>query len=176
MSNRPDITKKLSLSLEKHLNPKNDTRIYIAKECTFDYATGVSKRVDYCQFKPVNTSVSGIEKGDFYCYEIKSSVEDFHSPNGHNFLGDYNYYVMPEDVYMLVQKEIPFGIGVYIPDGINKGGWYNLKAVKKARKINRTRPLTEILFMMFRSSNRELYKLKEGKVNKAWVTVKRNVQ
>lgn len=39
MSNRPDITKKLSLSLEKHLNPKNDTRIYIAKECTFDYAT-----------------------------------------------------------------------------------------------------------------------------------------
>lgn len=162
MSNRPDITKKLSLSLEKHLNPKNDTRIYIAKECTFDYATGVSKRVDYCQFKPVNTSVSGIEKGDFYCYEIKSSVEDFHSPNGHNFLGDYNYYVMPEDVY--------------IPDGINKGGWYNLKAVKKARKINRTRPLTEILFMMFRSSNRELYKLKEGKVNKAWVTVKRNVQ
>lgn len=37
------------------------------------------------------------------------------------------------------------------------------------------RPLTEILFMMFRSSNRELYKLKEGKVNKAWVTVKRNV-
>ena len=83
---------------------------------------------------------------------------------------------MPEDVYMLVQKEIPFGVGVYIPDGINKGGWYNLKAVKKARKINRTRPLTEILFMMFRSSNRELYKLKEGKVNKAWVTVKRNVQ
>ena len=158
-----------------HLYPKNDTRIYIAKECTFDYATGISKRVDYCQFKPVNTSVSGIEKGDFYCYEIKSSVEDFHSPNGHNFLGDYNYYVMLENVYMLVQKEIPFGVGVYIPDGINKDGWYNLKAVRKARKINRTRPLTEILFMMFRSSNRELYKLKEGKVNKAWVTVKRNV-
>lgn len=162
MSNRPDITKKLSLSLEKYLNPKNDTRIYIAKECTFDYATGVSKRVDYCQFKPVNTSVSGIEKGDFYCYEIKSSVEDFHSPNGHNFLGDYNYYVMPEDVYISVQKEIPFGVGVYIPDGI-KSSWYNLKAVKKARRINRTRPLAEILFMMFRSSNRELYKLKEDK-------------
>lgn len=29
--------------------------------------------------------------------------------------------------------------------------------------------------MMFRSSNRELYKLKEGKVNKVWVTAKRNV-
>ena len=83
---------------------------------------------------------------------------------------------MLENVYMLVQKEIPFGVGVYIPDGINKDGWYNLKAVKKARKINRTRPLTEILFMMFRSSNRELYKLKESKVNKESVTKKRNFQ
>lgn len=69
---------------------------------------------------------------------------------------------MLEDVYISVQKEIPFGVGVYVPDGINKSGWYNLKAVKKARRINRTRPLAEILFMMFRSSNRELYKLKEG--------------
>lgn len=52
---------------------------------------------------------------------------------------------------------------------------YPNKSYQTITKINRTRPLTEILFMMFRSSNRELYKLKEGKVNKAWVTVKRNV-
>ena len=32
-----------------------------------------------------------IEKGDFYCYEVKSSVADFHSKNGHNFIGDWNY-------------------------------------------------------------------------------------
>ena len=36
MSNRPEITKKLSMSLEKYINPKNDTRIYMAKEVTFD--------------------------------------------------------------------------------------------------------------------------------------------
>ena len=79
MSKRPEITKELSLALERYINPKNDTRIYMAKEVTFDYATGHAIRVDYMRFKPVNNTVSGIEKGDFYCYEIKSSVEDFHS-------------------------------------------------------------------------------------------------
>ena len=90
MSNRPEITKKLSMSLEKYINPKNDTRIYMAKEVTFDYATGHAIRVDYMKFKPVNNTVSGIEKGDFYCYEVKSSIEDFNSGHGLNFIGDYN--------------------------------------------------------------------------------------
>ena len=47
MSKRPEITKELSMSLEKYINPKNDTRIYMAKEVTFDYATGHAIRVDY---------------------------------------------------------------------------------------------------------------------------------
>ena len=88
--NRKEVTKTISDLLEKYLDPHNDTRIYWAKEVTFDYATGHAVRVDYMKFKPVNNTVSGIEKGDFYCYEVKSSVEDFHSKNGHNFIGDYN--------------------------------------------------------------------------------------
>lgn len=76
MSGRPQITRMLSLSLEKHINPCNDPRIYWAREVTFDYATSNAVRVDYMKFKPVNNTVSGIEKGDFYCYEVKSSVED----------------------------------------------------------------------------------------------------
>lgn len=76
---RPEITKQLSELLEKHIDPHNDPRVYWAKEVTFDYATSNTVRVDYMLFKPVNNSVSGIEKGDFSCYEIKSSVDDFHS-------------------------------------------------------------------------------------------------
>lgn len=86
-SARPEITKMLSEHLEKQINV-NDTRVYWAKEVTFGYGTAHARRVDYMRFVPKNNSVSGIEKGDFYCYEIKSSVEDFHSKNGHNFLGD----------------------------------------------------------------------------------------
>ena len=139
MSKRPEITKELSLALERYINPKNDTRIYMAKEVTFDYATGHAIRVDYMRFKPVNNTVSGIEKGDFYCYEIKSSVEDFHSGHGLNFIGDYNYIVMPEEVYAAVSKE--------------------LTVIKKAKRRSREKALSEMLFMMFRSAARDRYKL-----------------
>ena len=153
---RKHITALLSLSIEKHINPHNDTRIYWAKEVTFDYAKGNAVRVDYMQFKPLNNTVSGIEKSDFYCYDVKSSIEDFHSKNGHNFLGDYNYYVMPEDVFEKVRKEIPHDIGVYVPDYMDiGGGWCFLKSVKKAWRADRTRPVSEMLLMMFRSCARE---------------------
>lgn len=79
VSNRPEITAMLSLAIKMHIDPHKDPRIYWAKEVTFDYATGNAVRVDYMKFKPVNNTVSGIEKGDFYCYEVKSSVEDFKS-------------------------------------------------------------------------------------------------
>lgn len=146
---RPKITSMLSELTEKKINPNNDSRIYWAKEVTFDYETNHSIRVDYMQFKPINNTVSGIEKGDFYCYEVKSSVEDFHSKNGHNFIGDFNYYVMPHDVYLKVRNEIPYKIGVYCP---NSG---ELRSVKKGGRKDRGRPVSEMLLMMFRSASRD---------------------
>lgn len=157
---RPEITAMLSISIQRHICPNNDPRIYWAREVTFDYATTNAVRVDFMKFKPVNNTVSGIEKGDFYCYEVKSSVEDFHSKNGHNFLGDYNYYVMPEEVYEQIKKEIPYQVGVYVPDGMNyRGEWYDLKAIKKAKRKDRSRPVSEMLLMMFRSAARDRKKV-----------------
>jgi hypothetical protein len=142
--------------VERYINPHHDARIYWAKEVTFDYSTGHAVRVDYMKFKPVNNTVSGIEKGDFYCYEIKSSVEDFHSKNGHNFIGDLNYYVMENDVYEAVRKEIPSYVGVLVPTVDLRG--MTLTATKKARRKDRDKPVSEILLMMFRSASRELNK------------------
>ncbi len=156
MSSRVETTAMLSLAIQKYLNPHEDPRIYWAKEVTFDYATTHAVRVDYMRFKPVNNTVSGIEKGDFYCYEVKSSVEDFRSKNGHNFLGDYNYYVMPEEVYAAISHEIPYYVGVLVPEKKNhRGDWYDLKSVKKAKRRDRERPVSEMLLMMFRSATRE---------------------
>lgn len=152
MSDRKEITSMLSLAIEKHINPHNDPRIYWAKEVTFDYATQNAIRVDYVRFKPVNNTVSGIEKGDFYCYEVKSSVEDFHSKNGHNFIGDFNYYVMPEDVFEKVKNEIPYYVGVFV---LSSDVWKSLKSAKKAKRKDRERPASEMLLMMFRSCARE---------------------
>lgn len=50
MSSRAEITALLSISAEKYINPHNDTRIYWAKEVTFDYATSGAIRVDYMKF------------------------------------------------------------------------------------------------------------------------------
>lgn len=150
MSKRPEITAALSGLIEKKINPNNDTRIYWAKEVTLDYGTGHAIRVDYMKFEPANNTVSGIEKGDFFCYEVKSSIEDFHSGHGLNFVGDYNYLVMPEEVYEIAKKEIPHYVGVYVPDGIAE-----LKCIHKAKRYNRTRPVSELLLMMFRSMARE---------------------
>lgn len=146
--NRTETTKELSELTEKYINPRRDPRIYWAKEVTFDYGTLHQIRVDYMLFKPKNNSVSGIEKGDFYCYEIKSSVADFESKHGHNFIGDYNYYVMPLDVFEKVKDKIPFAVGVFVPEK-------PLRSVKKARRIDRQRPISKMLLMMFRSANRD---------------------
>lgn len=150
--NRPETTSTLSEMVEKHINPHKDPRIYWAKEVTFDYSTAHAIRVDYMKFKPVNNTVSGIEKGDFYCYEVKSSVDDFHSKNGHNFIGDFNYYVMPAEVYAAVSLEIPHNVGVLVP---TDDMWRSLASVKKAKRTDRSRPVSEMLLMMFRSAARE---------------------
>lgn len=36
--------------------------------------------------------------GEFRCYEIKVSVADFYSKAHKSFLGDFNYYVIPEEL------------------------------------------------------------------------------
>ena len=147
---RADITADLSKRTEKYINPYNDPRIYWSREVTFDYGTSHQVRVDYMKFKPKNNTVSGIEKGDFYCYEIKSCVADFNSKNGHNFIGDFNYYVMLKELYEQVKQHIPYNVGVLIP---SKCG--TLESIKKAKRTDRTRAVNEMLLMMFRSANRD---------------------
>ena len=151
--NRTETTKMLSELVELYINPNHDPRIYYAREVTFDYGTLHQIRVDYMKFKPKNNTVSGIEKGDFYCYEIKSSVADFNSKHGHNFIGDYNYYVMPEDVFHQIKDKLPYRVGVLVPEGGSILG--DLKVIKKAQRTNRERPVSVMLLMMFRSAARD---------------------
>ena len=60
---------------------------------------------------------------------------------------------MPEKVYATVSLEIPYYVGVYAWNG------GELNCIKKARRQNRSRPVSEMLLMMFRSSNRERRKI-----------------
>ena len=48
----------------------------------------------------------------FSCFEIKISVSDFKSKNGHNFHGNKNYYVVPNSIVEKVLPLVPDGIGL----------------------------------------------------------------
>ena len=108
--NRAEITKTLGeLLIRDKLSGT-----YWASEVTFDYGMKNVRRVDFMKYEPVNQSTAGIEKGTFTAYEVKSSVADYRSKNGHNFEMERNYYVMPFDVFWKLKTELP-NIGVYCP-------------------------------------------------------------
>lgn len=153
--NRKEITKQLSMQLEHYINPHNDTRIYFSKEVTFNYGYPDECRIDYMQFQPVNNSVSGIEQGLFIAYEIKSSVADFNSGHGCNwYIADKSYIVTLPEVYEEIKHLLPHWVGFIAPqDG-------TMKVIKKAKVHERTKPVSYMLLMMFRSCNREIYKIK----------------
>lgn len=92
-----------------------------------------NQRVDYMTFDT---------KGIWRCYEIKVSKSDFHSKAKNTFIGNYNYYVMPKELYDEVKGEIPDEIGVH-------NGTEVLKSAKK-------RPLKVTEDILLRSIARSL--------------------
>lgn len=46
------------------------------------------------------------------CFEIKVTKADFKSANGHNFVGNLNYYVVPLALYHEIKSDVPKGIGL----------------------------------------------------------------
>ncbi|MFC6201008.1 hypothetical protein ACFP1L_03735 [Lactiplantibacillus nangangensis] len=51
---------------------------------------------------------------DWRCYELKVTKADFHSKAKLSFIGNYNYFVLPQKLYAEVADEIPSHIGVLI--------------------------------------------------------------
>lgn len=66
-----------------------------ASEVSIDPWGQEAKRVDYMQFSPADQcSISGIEKGIFTCYEIKSCKEDSYGPNAGGTTGAWKNSTM----------------------------------------------------------------------------------
>ena len=168
--NRKETTAFLSVLLEQE--KFSGMAKYWAKEVTLDYGWGkdFEKRVDYMQFKPENQlSVSGIEKGIFICYEIKSCKADFKSGFGTNFIGEKNYLVMTMETYKAIMNEIPHNVGVLVPIPKHADEYeefkqptpiagcasdWKLVTIFPARKQIRKRSMAELLFCMLRSSKK----------------------
>ena len=127
------------------------------------------ERVDYMTYKT---------NGEFRCYEIKVSKADFKSKAKVSFLGDFNYYVMPVELYQELRKDARKevadndyytekekdemfdtrlknqGIGLIT---VNERGYMQSKITPKRKYPDLSVRMT-LLQSMLRSSNREVEK------------------
>lgn len=71
------------------------------------------------------------------CVEIKVTKSDFKSEHGHNFVGNLNYYAVPEEIYKEIEPLVPEDIGilVYLHKGIYQG--------LRSRRKPTFRPMTD---------------------------------
>ena len=99
-----------------------------------------NERVDYMTY---NT------QGIFRCYEIKVSKSDFYSKAKKSFVGHFNYYVMPHELYEEVKEDIPKHIGVYT----DKHGFVSI--VKNPKKQELSVNESTLKDSMIRSLSRE---------------------
>lgn len=114
---RKSITDRLNFLMYNQICKK---AIYFASEVTLRDGLVDYGRVDYVVFDQLKT---------WRFYEVKSSIEDFKSKAKWTFMGNYNYFIMPVDVYEKVKADIPSNVGVYVA---NKD-YTKLKNVKKSK-------------------------------------------
>lgn len=108
-------------------------------EVTIGLNQKVIERVDYMTYDT---------KGIFKMYEIKSSREDFYSPAKWSFVGHFNYFVMPAELYEQVKHDIPAHVGVH--DGY--------KSMKRAKRQELSVSEDMLKDSMIRSLSREFQK------------------
>ena len=92
--------------------------------------------------------------GKWRFYELKVSKSDFHSKSAKTFLGHYNYYVMPLELYEQVKTEIPDEIGCYVAD---KYGF--TRCAKKAKRQKLRVEETALKFSFMQALSRQFDKV-----------------
>jgi hypothetical protein len=91
-----------------------------------EFFKGWSKRCDFVSF----------DKGDIFTFiEIKVSLSDFKSKNGHNFNGDKNYYAIPVELFEKVNELTKYQkhIGIIVLDDGKLYVKRNAKSVEESK-------------------------------------------
>ena len=147
---------KTTKNLEKLLSQKFDNRNeFYVFECTYGW---YGKEIVDCIMYNCQREVC--------CYEIKQSLQDFHSKNKLSFFGNKNYFVMPYELYKKVEQEIYTNfsnVGVYVPIKTPEFGdkdytydvYDQLVCIKQARRQELKADKEVILSSMLRSMQRD---------------------
>lgn len=122
------------------------------------------ERVDYITYDT---------KGIWRCFEIKVSKSDFHSKAKKTFIGHFNYYVMPKELYEEVKTEIPNHIGVYIGESlIKRPKKQELQIDEQILKNSMIRSLYRDAEKLFKSNQPSIIENKNKRINKLEKEVK----
>lgn len=149
---KTQVTRKLEKLLSKKFDNRSEFYVF---ECTYGW---YGKEIVDCIMYNCQREV--------YCYEIKQSLQDFHSKNKLSFFGNKNYFVMPYELYKKVEREIYTNfpnVGVYVPTKTPEFGdkdyifdiYDQLVCIKQARKQELKADKEIILSSMLRSMQRD---------------------
>lgn len=98
-------------------------------------------------------------KGIYRAYEIKNSKSDFYSDCAWSWIGNYNYFIMPYDLYTEVKQDIPDGIGVWVVREYSK----NMECVKKPKYRELLCSPSDMMFALMQGLSREYKKYRKLK-------------
>ena len=149
---KTQVTRKLEKLLSKKFDNRSEFYVF---ECTYGW---YGKEIVDCIMYNCQREVC--------CYEIKQSLQDFHSKNKLSFFGNKNYFVMPYELYEKVENEIYNNfpnIGVYVPIKTPNYGdkdytydvYDQLLCIKQARRQELKADKEVILSSMLRSMQRD---------------------
>lgn len=96
------LTKNLESTLYQYCYEQGS---YVVEEVSMPESKGI---VDTLSYQQIGDQI------EWRCYELKVTKNDFHSKAKLSFIGNYNYFVLPQKLYEEVQAEIPTHIGVLI--------------------------------------------------------------
>jgi len=110
--------------------------------------TGSDERVDLLSYD---------SKDIWRFYEIKISKNDFYSKCKHTFLGHYNYFILPKDLYENVKQDIPNHVGVYAVYE-HKNGHLYMNFEKKPKKQQLQIDKDKLMYNFMQAFSREYQK------------------
>lgn len=124
-------------------NPKL-AKEYGTTEVTIDFPRNGNGRelVDFMSYEPKNHV--------FRCYEIKVTMQDFHSKAKKSWYGNYNYLVVSNELYAEQtldewKAEIPLHVGIIVVDTVTTKKQTVKKALKKDITVEQSNVLKDSL-------------------------------
>ena len=108
------------------------------------------ERVDFLTYE-----TSGVWRA----YEIKRDKADFYSGHAWSWIGHFNYFIMPKELYNEVKNDIPYGIGVWCICENGKRKW--MECEKKPKKRELLCSPNDMMFSLMQGLSREYKKYRK---------------